>query len=76
MPLPDYAGQRIVALARTLSPAARSAFERDASVAVSQLPVKGEGIVHRVVTAIWLRHFEPPSAGEARSTRSRGEGHG
>jgi hypothetical protein len=68
MPTPSEA--LIAQLALTLEPADREPFRKDAEAAIAALPMQGDGVTHRTVTAVWGRYFHPPATGEPRN-RSR-----
>jgi hypothetical protein len=46
--------------ARPLAVQKRDAFLQDVAKHLAALPVRGDGIVHRVVAEVQREHFDPP----------------
>ena len=58
--LTDTQLDAIMVAARVLAPHQRDSFLRHIAEVLGAMPVRGDGVVHRAITAIWREHFDPP----------------
>jgi hypothetical protein len=67
--LSDEQVTAIFAAAHPLAPDRRSDFLADVARELSQLPMVGDGTVHRVVMVVQRRYFDPPDLAHEHAPR-------
>ena len=56
--------EAVLRAARPLAPADHAAFLEEVSAAIADLPVVGDGVVHRVIRDVQRRHWRAPDLRE------------
>jgi hypothetical protein len=50
----------VMAACRQLQPRQRQDFLRHVAALLGGMPVRGDGAVHRAISAVWREYFDPP----------------